>query len=207
MINSILGIKLGQTQKFLEDGQRIPVTEIQAGPCFVIQVKNGAVQLGFGEKKEKRTLKPILGHIKKAGLKIIPRFLREISVNQPEIINLKMGDEIKVGDILKPGDIVNITGISKGKGFAGVVKRWGFAGGPRTRGQSDRERAPGSIGSTTTPGRVLKGKKMAGRMGQAKVTVKNLKVFEVLPEKNLLLVKGLVPGVKKGLLIIKKVGG
>lgn len=204
-MNAILGIKLGQTQKFLSDGQRIPVTEIQAGPCFVVEVKPGVVQLGFGERKEKKTLKPILGHIKKAGLKVIPRFLREISVNQSEIsANLKPGDEIKVGDILKPGDVIDVTGISKGKGFAGVVKRWGFAGGPRTRGQSDRERAPGSIGSTTTPGRVLKGKKMAGRMGGARVTAQNLKVFEVDPEKNLLLVKGLVPGAKKGLLIIKK---
>ncbi|PJE67357.1 50S ribosomal protein L3 [Candidatus Shapirobacteria bacterium CG10_big_fil_rev_8_21_14_0_10_40_9] len=207
MINSILGIKLGQIQKFLSDGQRIPVTEIQAGPCFVVEVKPGAVQLGFGERKEKKTLKPILGHIKKAGLKVIPRFLREVSANQEEeSSNLKVGDEIKVGDIFKPGDIVDVTGTSKGKGFTGVVKRWGFAGGPRTHGQSDRERAPGSIGSTTTPGRVLKGKKMAGRAGGEKVTIKNLKVIEVNPEKNLLLVKGLVPGAKNGFLMIKKTG-
>lgn len=207
MINSILGIKLGQAQKFTSEGERIPVTEIQVGPCVVVQVKKEAIQLGLGEKKEKKTPKPILGHIKKAGLKSVPLFLREISVNQSEASsNLKVGDEIKVGDIFKPGDLVDVTGTSKGKGFAGVVKRWGFAGGPRTRGQSDRERAPGSIGSTTTPGRVLKGKKMAGRMGGARVTVRNLKVFEVDPEKNLLLVKGLVPGVKKGLLIIKKIG-
>lgn len=207
MINAILGIKLGQSQKFSSEGERIPVTEIQAGPCVVVQAKKGAVQIGLGEKKEKKTKKPILGHIKKAGLKTVPLFLREIRVNQSkESSNLKPGDEIKVGDVLKPGDIVDVTGISKGKGFAGVVKRWGFAGGPRTHGQSDRERAPGSIGSTTTPGRVLKGKKMAGRMGGARVTAQNLKVFEVDPEKNLLLVKGLVPGVKKGLLIIKKVG-
>ncbi|MFZ5365691.1 MAG: 50S ribosomal protein L3 [Patescibacteria group bacterium] len=204
-MDTILGIKLGQTQKFTSEGERIPVSQIQAGPCFVVQIKKDSVQLGFGEKKEKKTKKPILGHIKKAGLKIIPRFLREVSANQQEIsANLKVGDEIKVGDVLKPGDIVDVTGTSKGKGFAGVVKRWGFAGGPKTHGQSDRERAPGSIGSTTTPGRVLKGKKMAGRMGGARVTVRNLQVFEVLPEKNLLLVKGLVPGAKKGLLIIKK---
>lgn len=207
MINAILGIKLGQSQKFSSEGERIPVTEIQAGPCVVVQAKKGAVQIGLGKKKEKKTKKPILGHIKKAGLKTVPLFLREIRVNQSEEnSNLKPGDEIKVGDVLKPGDIVDVTGISKGKGFAGVVKRWGFAGGPRTHGQSDRERAPGSIGSTTTPGRVLKGKKMAGRMGGARVTAQNLKVFEVDPEKNLLLVKGLVPGVKRGLLIIKKVG-
>ena len=148
-----------------------------------------------------------MGHIKKAGLKVIPRFLREVSANQEEeSSNLKVGDEIKVGDIFKPGDIVDVTGTSKGKGFTGVVKRWGFAGGPRTHGQSDRERAPGSIGSTTTPGRGLKGKKMAGRAGGEKVTIKNLKVIEVNPEKNLLLVKGLVPGAKNGFLMIKKTG-
>lgn len=207
MINTILGTKIKQTQKFTSEGVRIPATLIQAGPCFVVQVKEGAIQLGLGEKKEKRTKKPILGHIKKAGLKHIPRFLREISVNQPEIsANLKPGAEIKVGDVFKTGDLVNIIGTSKGKGFAGVVKRWGFAGGPRTRGQSDRERAPGSIGATTTPGRVLKGKKMAGRMGGERVTVKNLTVVHIDPKNNLLVVKGLVPGAKDGLLIIKKVG-
>lgn len=206
-MDTILGTKIKQTQKFTSEGERIPVTLIQAGPCFVVQVKEGAIQLGLGEKKEKRTKKPILGHIKKAGLKDIPRFLREISVNQPEIsANLKPGAEIKVGDVFKTGDLVNIVGTSKGKGFAGVVKRWGFAGGPRTRGQSDRERAPGSIGATTTPGRVLKGKKMAGRMGGERVTVKNLTVVDIDPKNNLLAVKGLVPGARGGLLIIKKVG-
>lgn len=203
MINTILGTKIKQTQKFTSEGVRIPVTLIQAGPCFVVQVKEGAIQLGLGEKKEKRTKKPILGHIKKAGLKDIPRFLREVKVKETK---LKPGAEIKVSNIFKPGDLVNVIGTSKGKGFAGVVKRWGFAGGPRTRGQSDRERAPGSIGATTTPGRVLKGKKMAGRMGGERVTVKNLTVVDIDPKNNLLAVKGLVPGARGGLLIIKKVG-
>jgi len=206
MLNAILGKKIDQTQKFTSQGKRIPVTRIQAGPCVVVQMKEEAIQLGWGERKEKTTKKPILGHIKKAGLKIIPRFLREIGAHQPEIsANLKIGDEIKAGDVFKPGDVVNVIGTSKGKGFAGVVKRWGFAGGPRTHGQSDRERAPGSIGSTTTPGRVLKGKKMAGHMGHQRKTIKNLEVFEVDAKNNLLLVKGLVPGPKNGLLIIKKV--
>ncbi len=206
MINTILGIKIGQTQRFLNDGERIPVTEIQAGPCVVTQVKKAAIQIGIGEKKEKNVKKPVLGHIKKAGLKIAPRFLREVRIVGEEAdTNLKPGSLIKVGEVFKPGDVVDVTGTSKGKGFSGVVKKWGFAGGPRTHGQSDRERAPGSIGSTTTPGRVLKGKKMAGRKGNQQVTVKNLKIFEINEEKNLLLVKGLVPSAKRGLLIIRKV--
>lgn len=207
MLKAILGEKINQTQRFTEKGKRIPVTLIKAGPCPVVQVKTEtddgywAVQLGFSEKKSKHTTKPILGHFKKAGLKTTPRFLREI---RSKIKELKIRDIIKVGDVFKAGDKVAVTGISKGKGFAGVVKRWGFAGGPRTRGQSDRERAPGSIGQHTTPGRVHKGKKMAGRMGGNQVTVKGLKVVEIDKEKNLLLVKGLVPGAKKGLLIVKK---
>lgn len=210
MINAILGIKKGQTQQFTPEGVRIPVTQVQAGPCVVVQIKTPeknsyqAIQLGLGIKKEKRTSKSVLGHLKKAGVKIIPRFLREVRLEESET-NLKPGDEIKVGEIFEPGNIVNVTGISKGKGFAGVVKRWGFAGGPRTHGQSDRERAPGSIGATTTPGRVLKGKKMAGRMGGEKVTVRNLEIVGVDPEKNILLIKGLVPGAKGGLLTINKV--
>ncbi len=130
----------------------------------------------------------------------------EIRVNQPEISeNLKVGEEIKVADVFKPGDIVDVVGTSKGKGFAGVVKRWHFKGGPRTHGQSDRERAPGSIGSSTTPGRVLKGKRMAGRMGSERITVKNLEVVGVDSDKNFLEVKGLVPGVIGGLLVIQRV--
>ena len=214
MINAILGEKIDQTRRFTEGGKSIPVTLIKSGPCSVIQIKaedhNGywAIQLGFGSKKAKRTSKPILGHFKKAGLKKTPRFLREIRVDEKIgkkfAEKIKLGDEITVNDIFKVGDKISVIGTSKGKGFAGVVKRWGFAGGPRTHGQSDRERAPGSIGQGTTPGRVHKGKKMPGRMGGERVTIKGLKVIEIDKEKDLLVVKGLVPGAKKGLLIIKK---
>jgi len=214
MLNVILGEKIDQTRRFTEKGKSIPVTLIKAGPCPVVQIKTKddegywAIQLGFGSKKAKKTTKPILGHLKKAGLKKRPRFLREIRVDEKEGKKLadevKPGGEISVKDVFKVGDKIMVTGISKGKGFAGVVKRWGFAGGPRTHGQSDRERAPGSIGQTTTPGRVHKGKKMPGRMGNERVTIKGLKVIEIDEEKNLLVIKGLVPGAKKGLLMIKK---
>ena len=213
MLNAILGKKIGQTQRFIEDGKRLPVTLIEAGPCPVVQIKNQgkdgylAVQLGFGEKKLKRTTKPILGHIRGAKSKEAPRFFREIRIEDSEVETadqIKVGDTILVGGVFQVGDKISVIGISKGKGFAGVVKKWGFAGGPRTHGQSDRERAPGSIGSTTTPGRVYKGKKMAGRMGQERVTIKGLKVLEVNPEKNLLVIKGLVPGRRDDLLMIRK---
>lgn len=222
MVKAILGRKIGQTQRFTQGGRRLPVTLIEAGPCPVVQIKTvdkdgyQAVQLGFLEKKAKHTSKPILGHIRGAKVKVAPRFLREVKIEnesrlrqgfdgQAGILNqVKVGDIVQVGDVFQPGDKISVVGTSKGKGFAGVVKRWGFAGGPRTHGQSDRERAPGSIGSTTTPGRVYKGKKMAGRMGQDRVTIKRLEVFEVNPEKNLLIVKGLVPGAQNSLLIIEK---
>lgn len=163
-----------------------------------------ALQLGLGARREKVVKRPILGHIKKAGLKTIPRFLREVRLE--EKTDLKPGEEVKIEDVLQPGDLVNVTGTSKGKGFAGVVKRWGFAGGPHTHGQSDRERAPGSIGATTSPGRVLKGKRMAGRMGQEQVTMRHLSVVATDPELNLIWVRGLVPGVKGGLVLVRKVG-
>lgn len=208
-LKGILGKKITQTQRFLENGRRIPVTIIEAGPCPVVQAKtkksNGysAVQLGFGQKKKAN--KPVAGHAGKAELKVAPRYLREIRV-EGETVQLKPGDLIRVGDIFQAGEKVQVKGISKGKGFAGVVKRWGFAGGPRTHGQSDRERAPGSIGQTTTPGRVYKGKKMAGRMGGARVSIRNLEVIDVDSEKNLLVLKGLVPGAKSSPLLIRKMG-
>lgn len=218
-MQTILGIKNGQTQKFTADGVRIPVTVIHAEPVFVVQVKTQekdgyfAVQLGIGFKREKNVKRPVVGHIKKAGLPAgkagvekLPRFLREIRLEENEASEFKPGDQIRGVDLLRPGDVVNVTGISKGKGFAGVVKRWGFAGGPKTHGQSDRERAPGSIGSTTTPGRVLRGKRMAGRMGRDRVTIKNLLVVGTDAEENRILIRGLVPGVKGGLLFIAKVG-
>lgn len=213
MINAVLGKKIDQTQRFTGQGKRVPVTLIKAGPCPVVQMKTEdhdgywAVQLGFGQRKEKRTTKPILEHLKKAGLTKIPRFLREVRVEKKMMEKLtnkiKLGTEITVGDVFKVGDKVSVTGVSKGKGFAGVVKRWGFAGGPRTHGQSDRERALGSPGAET-PARVLRGKKMPGRMGGKRTTVKGLKVIEIDKEKNLLVVKGLVPGAKGGLLLISR---
>lgn len=183
MVNAILGEKIKQSQKFLEDGRRIPVTIIETGGNVVVAIKEKTVQLGFGIKK-------------------VPRFFREIPLEGKE--RPKLGAKITVDDVFKPGDLVEVTGISKGKGFAGVVKRWGFAGGPRTHGQSDRERAPGSIGQTTTPGRVYKGKKMAGRMGGRQTTLKNLEVVDIVDGK--LIIKGLVPGGKNSLLIIRKIG-
>lgn len=202
MVNSILGKKMGSTQKFTQKGVRIPVTEIQAGPCPVIQIKDKKIQLGFGTRKNAN--KPTLGHIKGAKLSFAPKFFKEVVSEGEE--NITLGSEIKASDVLTPGDIIKVTGISKGKGFQGVVKRHGFHGGPKTHGQSDRERHPGSIGSTTTPGRVYKGKRMAGRMGGDTVTIKNLLVMDIDTEKNLLLVKGLVPGAKNGLLTITKTG-
>ena len=191
--------------------RRFPVTWIKVGPCVVTNVKNIekdgyiAVQLGAGSKKSKSLTKPLQNHLKNVIKdKEAPRYLKEIRVESDT--ELKVGDLIKVGDVLKSGDVVAITGISKGKGFAGVVKRWGFHGGPKTHGQSDRERAPGSIGQRTTPGRVYKGKKMGGRMGSDQVTLKNLSVIDVDEKENTIAVVGAVPGIFGGLLFIKKIG-
>ncbi len=203
----IIGRKLGMTRIFGERGRAIPVTVIEAGPCYVTQVKTeesdgyNAVQLGFDETKEKRVTKPILGHLKKAGVKPL-RVLREFRNFQLED-ELQLGQEIRV-DIFKEGDKVSVTGYTKGRGFAGVVKRHGFGGGPKTHGQSDRWRAPGSIGQSSFPSRVLKGLRMAGRMGNTRVTVRNLEVVKVDPENNLLVVKGAVPGSIKGIVTIRK---
>ncbi len=198
----LIGRKLGMTQVFREDGAVIPATAIEVGPCTVVQVKTrekegySAVQMGFGEKK--RLTSPEKGHLKGLGSF---RHLREFRVG--EGVGIEVGQKFDVG-LFKPGDIVDVTGTSKGKGFAGVVKRYHFAGGPKTHGQSDRHRAPGSIGSTTTPGRVYKGKKMAGHMGNERVTVKGLEVVQADPARNLLLVRGAVPGHHNGLVLIQK---
>lgn len=197
----ILGKKIGMTQLY-KDNREIAVTAIEAGPCCVTQVKTtdkdnyNAVQLGFGESK--RINKPEAGHLKGYGKY---RYLRELRVDDTN--GIQIGQKIDVS-MFKAGDIVHIEGISKGKGFAGGVKRYHFRGGPKTHGQSDRHRAPGSIGSTTTPGRVLKGLRMAGHMGARKVTTRNLEVVDVEPAKHLLWLKGAVPGARGGLLIIKK---
>lgn len=207
MIQTLIGRKIDQTQGFLEDGTRVPLSIISVGGNVVTQVKTAdregynSIQLGFGTSR--RPTKPMAGHIKKAGLKEkMPRFFREIRVDDsPDLIS---GSAIPVLEVFEPGDVVNVTGISKGKGFAGVVKRHGFRGGPRTHGQSDRERAPGSIGQTTTPGRVYKGKRMAGRMGNKRVTIKNLEVLDV--KEDTILVQGLIPGAKGSIVAITKVG-
>ena len=209
MINTILGSKQGLGQTFVE-GFRIPITKVTAGPCVVTQIKKmdkdgyWAIQLGFSLRKAKNTSKPLQGHLKETSKdNKFPRFLREIKVDkEPEV---KIGDIINIFDLFKVGDVVAVTGISKGKGFAGGVKRYHFRGGPRTHGQSDRERAPGSIGATTTPGRVLKGKKMAGRMGGERVTVKNLHIISVNPGNNELEVSGQVPGTPGSLILVHKI--
>jgi len=192
----IFGTKLGMSQVFNKEGQVIPVTLIEAGPCLVTQVKTKekdgyqAVQIGFGQKK--KLTKPLLGHLKKLGQF---RWLREFRVEKPEF---KLGDVISV-DIFKEGDKVKVSGLSKGKGFAGVVKRYGFKGGPASHGTKHTLRAPGSIGSSF-PERVWKGRKMAGRMGSERVTTKNLEVAKVDKENNLLAIKGAIPG-RKGTLV------
>ena len=204
MIQSIIGRKLGMTQVFGGNGEAAAVTAIEAGPCSVVQVKTmakdgyNAAQLGFGEAK--RLNSPQRGHVKELGQF---KYLREFRVGDGEAI--EVGERVDVS-LFKAGDLVDITGVSKGKGFAGVVKRHHFAGGPKTHGQSDRHRHPGAIGSTTSPGRVFKGMRMAGHMGDRKTTVRHLEVFEADPARNLLLVRGAVPGGKNGLLLIKKSG-
>jgi len=208
MLNTLLGSKEKMSQAFVED-TRVPVTWVKVGPCTITQIKSEdkdgywAVQLGFGERKTKNTPKPILGHIRGAYKdNKAPRFLREVKLSEkPEF---GVGDKITITDVFKRGDMVAVTGTSKGKGFAGVVKRWRFKGGPKTHGQSDRQRAPGSIGQGTTPGRVYKGKKMAGRMGNDTVTVKNLIVVKVDEVNEKLALSGPVPGKPDGLLMIKK---
>jgi len=203
MLQSIIGRKAGMTQLLLGNGQLVAVTAIEAGPCLVAQVKErerdgyDAVQLGFGGRG--RLNRPEEGHLRDIG-KV--GHLREF--RGEDLSSIKRGDTVDVG-FLKAGDRVNVSGMSKGRGFAGVVKRYHFRGGPKTHGQSDRHRAPGSIGATTSPGRVLKGKKMAGHMGHDKVTTRNLEVVEVDVERNLLLVRGAVPGAAGGLLFVRKV--
>ena len=202
MIHGILGKKIGMTQVFNDDGTMVAVTAIEAGPCTIAQVKTkvrdgyDAVQLGFGEAK--RLNSPQKGHLRGGGMS---KHLCEFKAD--DALAHQVGEKVDAG-IFKAGDFVDITGVSKGRGFAGVVKRHGFRGGPKTHGQSDRHRAPGSIGSTTTPGRVLKGTRMAGHMGNEQVTVKHLQVVEADPVRNLLLVKGAVPGARSGLLLVKK---
>lgn len=201
-INGIIGKKLGMTQVFTDAGKRKAVTAIEAGPCKVVQIKAkatdgyDAAQLGFGQAKKLNAAEK--GHLKEIGQF---KHLREFRMDSVE--GLKTGDIIDVSQF-KPGDKIDIIGVSKGKGFAGVVKRHHFKGGSKTHGQSDRQRAPGAIGSTTTPGHVWKGLRMAGHLGDYKVTAQNLEVHSADIARNLLLIEGAVPGAKNSLVIIRK---
>ncbi len=201
MIDGVLGRKLGMVQVFDPEGRMRGATVIEAGPCLITQIKTtdrdgyDAVQLGFGSAKRRN--KPMRGHLKQQG---DLRYLREFKVDEPS--KHTIGERIGV-EIFEPGDKVNVTGVSKGRGFAGVVKRYHFAGGPKTHGQSDRHRARGSIGAGNTPGRVFKGMRMAGHMGDEQVTVRRLEVLQSDPARGLLIVAGSVPGPKDGLLKIR----
>jgi len=205
MFKGLIGKKIGMTQIFDEEGVAIPITLIEAGPCYVTQIRDtkrdgySAVQLGFGNVRQKLLTGGQLGHLKKTKAPNL-RYLREFRVKKPE---MKAGDQL-TADAFELGDRVDIAGISKGKGFAGAMKRHGFGGGPITHGQSDRQRSVGSIGATTTPGRVFKGKKMPGRMGNQRVTAQNLKVVLVDAERNLVGVRGAVAGGKGAIVSIKE---
>ena len=204
-MKSIVGTKIGMTQIYLEKGEAVPVTVISAGPCVVTRIKTvktdgyDAIQVGYCSTTEKKLNKPKIGHFKKAGTGFF-KVLKEFRVNNPA--DYKLNQEIKT-DIFSAGDFVDVTGVSKGHGFQGVVKRHGFHGGPQTHGQSDKLRAPGAIGPQR-PQKVKKGLKMAGRMGGLGSTIQKLKVVKIIPEKNILLVKGAVPGVKNGQVIISE---
>jgi large subunit ribosomal protein L3 len=201
-MKGLLGRKIGMAQVFDRKGVVHPVTLVEAGPCTVIQVKSpgkdgySAVQLGFGAVK--RVNQPMKGHLKGLG---DFRYLREFAVDDPS--QWEVGQKVGA-ELFSAGDFVDVTGISKGKGFAGGVKRYGFRGGPKTHGQSDRERAPGSIGPGSSPGRVVKGLHMAGHMGDDRVTVRNLRVIDSDPGRGVLLIEGAVPGAKNGLLRIRR---
>lgn len=203
MVQGLIGRKLGMTQIFDEQGLARPVTVIEAGPCVVTQVrsteKDGyeAVQLGFGVARKLN--KPEQGHVKPAGHMV--KTLREVQAE--DYAGIEVGQVFKA-DTFAEGELVDVTGTSKGRGFQGGMKRHGFSGAQKTHGQSDRQRAPGSIGSSATPGRVMRGKKMAGRMGNDRVTVQNLKVLKVDAERNLVLVEGSIPGPNKGTVMIRR---
>lgn len=203
MVHGLIGRKLGMTQIFDEQGLARPVTVIEAGPCVVTQVRSAekdgyeAVQLGYGIAKKLN--KPQQGHVRASGHQV--KTLREFKAD--DYSDVEIGQVFKA-DTFAEGDVIDVIGTSKGRGFQGGMKRHGFHGGPATHGQSDRARAPGSIGSSATPGRVFKGKKMAGHMGNDQVTVQNLKVLRIDVERNLLLVEGSVPGPNQGTLLIKR---
>ncbi|MGR3178018.1 MAG: 50S ribosomal protein L3 [Candidatus Anammoxibacter sp.] len=205
MVNGLLGKKLGMTQVFLDDGRVVPVTVIQLGPCNVMQIKTeetdgySAVQIGFLDKKRKSATNPAIGHAKKASIEP-KRFMKEVSSDS--ISEIKLGQELTV-DIFKEESTVDVTGITIGKGFAGVMKRWGFSGGPATHG-SNCHRIAGSVGAGTNPGRVIKGRKMSGRMGGKNKSILNLDVVKIDKDKNLMMVKGAIPGCDGGCVVVRK---
>jgi large subunit ribosomal protein L3 len=205
-MKGILGRKLGMAQIFDDNGEVIPVTIIEAGPCFVTQKKTlekdgyTAIQVGFEETKPKRLTKGQIGHLQKSDLPLV-RHLRELRLSNVD--DYEVGQRLTVA-MFEAGECVDVVGTSKGRGFAGTIKRHNFRRQPKTHGQSDRERAPGSVGATTTPGRVHKGKPMPGHMGAARVTSQNLRVAMVDPERNLLAVNGSVPGANGGLVLVKQ---
>lgn len=206
MITGLVGKKIGMSQVFGADGSLVPVTVIQAGPCIVVQRKEprkdgyDAIQVGFGVRKSHRVNKAEQGHLVKAG-KGAFRVLRELRAAVGT--EYESGQEIKAADLFKAGDRVDVSGTSKGKGFAGVIKRWGFAGFPASHGTHEYFRHGGSIGNRSFPGRVFKGKKMAGQLGNVKITVQNLEVVAVRPDEHLLIVKGAVPGANGAVLMVR----
>jgi large subunit ribosomal protein L3 len=205
MLKGLIGKKVGMTQIFDESGSAVPITVIEAGPCYVTQIRTiekesySAVQLGFGEVHPKRLTGGQLGHLKRANIPPL-RYLREFRIKKPDV---NEGDQLKA-DVFELGDYVDVIGTSIGKGFQGAVKKYHFKGGPKTHGQSDRNRAPGSSGAGTTPGRVYRGKRRAGHMGNERVTVQNLKIMLVDAERNLIGIQGAVPGPKGGLVVVKE---
>ena len=202
MTNGLIGRKLGMTRVFAADGSAVPVTVIEAGPCHVVQVRDGGVQLGFGARRPKTTTKAEIGHAKKAGLDAAPRVLRVFPVNGEAPAP---GSEVKV-DIFSAGELVKVTGTTKGRGFQGVVHRYHFGGGPASHGNT-RHRKPGSISPGTDPSRVIKGKRMPGHMGAERHTELGLTVVKVDTERNLLFVRGAIPGSKNGIVTVAKQGG
>ncbi len=205
MHRGLLGRKLGMSSLFSQEGHQIPVTVIEVGPCVVTQIKTRAIdgydalQVGFVEKRKKRTNKPLQGHFKKSGGNGYA-FLKEISVDDPSEYTL--GQALTV-DMFQVGERVDISGVSKGKGFSGVVKRWGFRGGKGTHG-SMFHRAPGSVGASATPSKIIKGRKMPGHHGNRRVTVRNLEIVDIRPDQHLLMVKGAIPGCRSGLVEVRK---
>jgi large subunit ribosomal protein L3 len=205
MCRGLIGKKIGMSGVFSADGKFIPVTVIQAGPCFVTQIKTivnegyNALQIGFCEQKKSRINKPKQGHLQKSGGQSF-LYLREVDVDEPELY--KLGQQIFL-DIFKVGERVDVVGTSKGRGFAGVIKRHGFHGGKKTHG-SHSHRIPGSIGCSAWPGKVIKGKKLPGHYGNSRTTVRNLEIVDIRPEENLILIKGALPGHRSGLVAIKK---